>query len=199
MARDAAFRYRTIDFVTVAMLGVAIGVAFWGWAQLYQVLSTLSAFAFPPSSGLFGGAWLLGGVIGGLVVRKPGAALLTEVVAASVEALLGNSWGLSTVISGTIQGFGVELVLAVFLWKRFGPLVAALAAAVAAAFESFYEWQVYYTDWALPYQLAHLGFFVVSGVVIAGFGGWALVRGLAATGALDAFGAGREHHERTAV
>ncbi|RKT88634.1 energy-coupling factor transport system substrate-specific component [Saccharopolyspora antimicrobica] len=199
MARDAAFRYRTIDFVTVAMLGVAIGVAFWGWAQLYQVLSTLSTFAFPPSSGLFGGAWLLGGVIGGLVIRKPGAALLTEVVAASVEALLGNSWGLSTVISGTIQGFGVELVLAVFLWKRFGPLVAALAAAVAAAFESFYEWQVYYTDWALPYQLAHLGFFVVSGVVIAGFGGWALVRGLAATGALDAFGAGREHHERTAV
>ncbi|MDA3642899.1 ECF transporter S component [Saccharopolyspora indica] len=199
MARDAAFRYRTIDFVTVAMLGVAIGVAFWGWAQLYQVLSTLSAFAFPPSSGLFGGAWLLGGVIGGLVVRKPGAALLTEVVAASVEALLGNSWGLSTVVSGTIQGFGVELVLAVFLWKRFGPLVAALAAAVAAAFESFYEWQVYYTDWALPYQLAHLGFFVVSGVVIAGFGSWALVRGLAATGALDAFGAGREHHERTAV
>ncbi|MER7013503.1 ECF transporter S component [Saccharopolyspora sp. NPDC000359] len=197
--RDAAFRYRTIDFVTVAMLGVAVGVAFWGWAQLYQVLSTFSAFAFPPSSGLFGGAWLLGGVIGGLVVRKPGAALLTEVVAASVEALLGNSWGLSTVISGCVQGFGVELVLAVFLWKRFGPLVAALAAAVAAAFESFYEWQVYYTDWALPYQLAHLGFFVVSGVVIAGFGGWALVRGLAATGALDAFGPGREHHERAAV
>lgn len=199
MARDAAFRYRTIDFVTVAMLGVAIGVAFWGWAQLYPVLSTLSTVVFPPSIGLYGGAWLLGGVIGGLVIRKPGAALLTEVVAASVEALLGNSWGLSTVVSGTIQGFGVELVLAVFLWKRFGPLVAALAAAVAATFESFYEWQVYYPDWALPYQLAYLGFFAISGVVISGFGGWALVRGLAATGALDAFEAGREHHERTAV
>ncbi|GAA4616739.1 ECF transporter S component [Saccharopolyspora hordei] len=199
MARDAAFRYRTIDVVTVAMLGVAIGVAFWGWSQLYQVLSALSAFAFPPTSGLFGGAWLLGGVVGGLVVRKPGAALVTELVAASVEALLGNSWGLSTVVSGGLQGLGVELVLAVFLWKRFGLVVAALGAAVAAAFESVYEWQVYYPDWALPYQLAHLGFFVVSGVVIAGLGGWALVRGLAGTGALDAFGPGQEHHERTAV
>ncbi|MGW1680338.1 ECF transporter S component [Saccharopolyspora sp. NPDC002376] len=185
--------------MTVAMLGVAIGVAFWGWSQLYQVLSTFSVFAFPPSAGLFGGPWLLGGVIGGLIVRKPGAALLTEVIGASVEALLGNSWGLSTVVSGCVQGLGVELVLGVFLWTRFGPLVAALGAALAAAFESFYEWQVYYVDWALPYQLAHLGFFVISGVVIAGLGGWALVRGLAATGALDAFGPGREHHERTAV
>ncbi|MER5389962.1 ECF transporter S component [Saccharopolyspora sp. NPDC002686] len=197
--RGAAFRYRTIDFVTVAMLGVAIGVAFWGWSQLYQVLSTLSVFAFPPSAGLFGGAWLLGGVIGGLIVRKPGAALLTEVIGASVEALLGNSWGLSTVVSGCIQGLGVELVLGVFLWTRFGPLVAALGAAVAATLESFYEWQFYYVDWTFPYKLAYLGFFAVSGVVIAGLGGWALVRGLAATGALDAFGPGREHHERTAV
>ncbi|MEV4224019.1 MULTISPECIES: ECF transporter S component [unclassified Nonomuraea] len=195
----ARLRYRTIDLVTVVMLGVAVGVVFWGWDQLYHVLSGAAAFAFPPSKGIFGGAWLLGGLLGGLIVRKPGAALLTEVVASSVEALLGNGWGFTNVISGAIQGAGAELVLALFLYRRFGPVVAMLAGTVAAAGEALYEWAVYYPEWALGYRLAHLGFFGVSGALVAGLGGWAVVRSLARTGALDAFGPGREHHDRAAA
>lgn len=191
--------YRTIDVVTVATLGVAVGVAFWGWDQLYAVVSTLAAFTFPPSTGLIAGPWLLGGIIGGLVVRRPGAAVLTEMIAASIEALLGNQWGLSVLASGAIQGLGVELALAVFVWRRFGPAVAVLGGVLAAVGESVYEWYAYYPDWHLAYRLAYLGLFAVSGAVIAGLGGWLIVRALASTGALDAFGAGREHHDRHAV
>ena len=64
--------------------------------------------------------------------------------------------------------------------------------ALAAAFEAVYEWTGYYSYWDMDYKLAHLGFFVVSGVVVAGLGGYALVRALARAGVLDAFGAGRE-------
>ncbi|GAA1737441.1 ECF transporter S component [Isoptericola hypogeus] len=191
-----ALRYRTVDLVTIAMLGVAVGVVFWGWTQLYHLLSTGLAVAFPPATGLLGGAWLLGGVLGGLIVRKPGAALLTEVVAASVEALLGTGWGFSAVVSGVVQGAAVEVVLAVFLYRRFGAGVAILAGAVAGASGAVYEWAVYYQDWAWGFRLAYLGCFALSGALLAGVGGHALVRALARTGALDAFGPGRDLADR---
>src|SRR5690606_32022777 len=140
-------RWRTIDLVTVAMLGVAIGLAFWGWSQLYHIISAATAVAFPPISGLLSGPWLLGGVVGALVVRKPGAAMATEVVAASVEALLGNGWGLSNLVIGAVQAFGVEVVLAILLWRRFGLLAALAGGAASAVCNAIYSWVLYSSDW----------------------------------------------------
>lgn len=185
--------YRTIDLITVATLGVAFGVVFWGWGKLYEGISTLAVFGFPPSAGLLGGPWLLAGVVGGIIIRKPGAALATELVAAGVEGLMpGNQWGMSVLASGFLQGIGAELIIAVFLYKRFGVVIAVLAGILAGSIESVYEWQAYYPDWDLPYRLAHLGFFALSGAVVAGLGGWALTRALARAGVLDSFGPGRE-------
>lgn len=188
-------RYRTIDLVTITTLGVAFGLVYWAWGKLYEPISALAVFSYPPSSGLLGGVWLIAGVVGGLVVRKPGAALATELIAAAVSLLVvgGTQWGFSTLASGFFQGLGAELVLALLLYRRFGVAVAAGAGALAGAFESFYEWTSYYADWDLPYKLAHLGFFGLSGAVVAGVGGWLLVQGLARAGVLDAFGPGREH------
>ncbi|HZK36878.1 MAG: ECF transporter S component [Propionibacteriales bacterium] len=194
--RTGRFAYRTVDLVTIATLGVALGVAFWGWGKLYGAASVLSVFAFPPSAGLFGGGWLIAGVLGGLIIRRPGAALATEMVAAAVSALMpGNEWGMSVLVSGLLQGLGVELVFAAFMYRRFGVVVAALGGILAAAFESVYEWTNYYADWDLPYRLAHFGFFALSGALIAGVGGWALVQALAKTGVLDSFESGREAAE----
>lgn len=191
--------YRTIDLVTVATLGVACGVVFWAWAQAWNGISTAAMFTAPPVLGLLAGPWMLGGVLGGLVVRKPGAALATEFIASVVEMLVGNQWGASTLVSGVLQGLGVELVLALFLYRRFGVAAAAAGGALAAALEIFYEWHAYYGAWTWNYKLAYLGCTMLSGAVIAGIGGWLLVRALAATGVLDAFGAGREFRSRTAV
>jgi energy-coupling factor transport system substrate-specific component len=190
-------RYRTIDLVTITTLGVAFGVVFWGWDKAYASVSTLAIFSYPPSAGLLGGPWLIAGVVGGLVVRRPGAALATELVAASVEALVpgGSQWGFSTLTSGFWEGLGAELVLAVLLYRRFGVVAAAAAGIAAGVLESIYEWHSYYSSWQLPYRLAHLGMFALSGLVVAGLGGFALTRSLARTGALDAFGPGREAAE----
>ncbi|MFL6088607.1 MAG: ECF transporter S component [Aeromicrobium sp.] len=186
--------YRTIDLVTITTLGVVFGVIYWGWGKLFEPLSGLAVFSFPPSSGLLAGPWLMAGVLGGLIVRKPGAAFATELVAAAVSTVVigGTQWGLSVFASGFFQGLGAELVFLAFMYRRFSLGVACLAGAVAAAFESVYEWYSYWTDWHFDYKLMYLGFFVVSGVVIAGIGSWLLVRALAKTGVLDAFAAGRE-------
>ncbi|MDO5093223.1 MAG: ECF transporter S component [Propionibacteriaceae bacterium] len=186
--------WRSVDLVTIAIIGVALGVAFWGWdLLLYPGISAVLNAIFPPASSLTLGVWVLPAVIGALVVRRPGAALLCELMAATVESLLGNQWGLNVVISGTLQGLGLELAMALFAWRRFTAAVAVLGALLAATLElCVWEWWVYQAEYTMVMRFAALGCALISSSVIAGWGGWLFVRGVAATGALDAFPAGRE-------
>lgn len=199
LASRPLLQFRTVDLVTAAMLGVAFGVVFWLWDLVYNAPSEAMGALFAPLAGLWYSPWLLAGVVGGLLIRRPGAALITELVAASVEALIGSQWGWSTLISGTLQGLGVEIVLALFLWRRFGPVTAMLAGFAAAAFETvFYEWHLYYADFSWGFKFAYLGIFGLSGAVVAGLGGLAIVRALAKTGAVNAMPPGQEELDRPA-
>ena len=189
-----AFRYRTIDLVTIASLGVAFGVVFWAWGKLYGVLDLAATIGYPPAGALLGGGWLIAGVVGGLIIRRPGAAFGTELIAAALSMFVlgGTEWGFTVLLSGLVQGIGAEAAFLLFGYRAFGPVVAVLSGMLSAACAAFYEWNYYYSDWELPYKLAHLGFFAISGAVIAGVLGWTLVRSLAAAGVLDAFPAGRD-------
>jgi energy-coupling factor transport system permease protein len=199
LASRPLLAFRTVDLVSAAMLGVAFGVVFWAWNLIYAATSGPVGSVLAPLTSILGGPWLLAGVVGGLLIRRPGAALMTEVVAASVSALIGNEWGWTTVLSGTMQGLGVEVALAIFAWKRFGPGVAMLAGALAATFEVvFYEWHTWLADFNVPFKLGYLMFFVISGAVVAGLGGLAVVRALARSGAVNAMPPGQEALERSA-
>jgi len=189
-------RWRGIDLITAAMLAVAFGVMFWGFnTVIYPVLSTAAA-GFPPAGELMLGVWLFPAVVGGLVIRRPGAALFTEFVAANISMYLGSQWGAAVLLSGLLQGLGVEVALALFRHRRFGVLVAMLGGVLAATFEIvFYEWHSYVAEYSAAWKAIFLGAGMVSGAVIAGVGGWALVRGLARTGALNAFPPGQEVRE----
>lgn len=200
LASRPLLRYRTVDLVSAAMLGVAFGVVFWAWNLLYVAPSTALDALFPPLSALLAGPWLLAGVVAGLLIRRPGAALLAEMVAASVSALLGSYWGWTVLVSGLLQGLGVEVALALFAWKQFGPRVAVLAGVLAASFEVvFYEWWTWVADFTWAWKFAYLGAFAISGAVVAGLGGLALVRALAKLGAVNAMPPGQEELERSAV
>ena len=92
--------WRTVDILTLAFLGAALGIAFWGWDVFYSGPVTALKIGYSPLMGLFAGPWFLAGVVGGLVVRRPGAALFCEVVAALVSMLPGTEWGASVLVSG---------------------------------------------------------------------------------------------------
>jgi len=188
--------WRGVDLITAAMLAVAFGVMFWGFDTfIYPILTTATA-GFPPAGELMLGVWLIPAVVGALVIRRPGAALFTELVAANVELFLGNKWGVAVLLSGVLQGLGIELALALFRHRRFGVIVAVLGGVLAAVFEIvFYEWYSYVADYSTAWKAIYLACGMVSGAAIAGVGGWALVRGLAGTGALSAFPPGQEIRE----
>ncbi|WP_051208470.1 ECF transporter S component [Propionicicella superfundia] len=198
LARGGPWAWRGADFVVAAVFGIAMGVVFIAWDYLLNTPWTAITLAFPPAASLALGVWLLPAIGGGLIVRRPGAALFVELVAAILEYLLGNPWGPGVLVSGLLQGLGVELVLAAFRWRRFGPAVAMLAGAASATVEIVvYEWWSYAAEYSWPWKLAMLAFAVVSGLA-AGLAGHALVRALARTGALSGFPPGAEETLRRA-
>ncbi len=211
-------RWRTVDLLTVAFLGAAFGIAYWGWDIAYQGPVAALNIAYQPLTGIFAGPWFMAGVVGGLVVRRPGAALLAEIVAALMSMVPGTQWGATVLVSGILQGLGAELVFAVVGYSAFGVAVAALAGAASAPLEWLFEtFQVpdwvtripgvadvagagaWAASWPLGDKLVYLAAMAGSGLLVAGVVGWLLTRALARAGALRAFPSGQEIRETRAV
>jgi energy-coupling factor transport system substrate-specific component len=179
-------RWRTRDILVTAIIGVAFGVAFVALNAAWSILAPASAAA-PLVAFLIYGGWLMPAVLAPLIVRKPGAALYAELVAAGVSSLLLSPWGPDVLLSGFVQGAAAELVFAFTLYRVWSLpvlLVASVASAVAAW---FHDWVVWYPDFALDVQIVRGIAMAISAVVIAGFGSIALVRSLRRTGVLEGF------------
>lgn len=179
------------DMVVASVLAVAGGLLFAVWNATYKPISEAMSF-FPPAKGLYVGIWLLPAVLGALVIRKPGAAVYTELVAATISALIGSEWGLAVVWYGLLQGLGVELVVALFLYRRYGPVVALLGGAAAGLVAGLLDLLTTYPTFSIGWKVSYVAAVMLSGAVIAGGGGVLLTRALARTGALAPLAAGRE-------
>lgn len=189
------FRWSVSDIVVASTLAVASGVIFWGWNLSYHVVGNLFAF-YPPVETLVHGMWLFPAVLGALIIRKPGAAVYCEVVAASVSALLGSQWGLTVLSSGLMQGLGAELIFLLVLYRRFTAELAILGGA-ASGFTggATYHWILPMYSYAPVETAIHIGCFMVSGAVIAGLLPWLAARGLAASSVLGPLASRRAHQE----
>ncbi len=129
---DPPNAWRMVDVVVAAAVAVAFGIVFLAWNALYA--ATVPIFAFlPPAQAIMYGVWLLPGVLVGLIVRRPGAAVFGGLVSAAVSVLLGSPYGVDALISGAIQGAGAELGFALGLYRRWTLPFAILAGALAGA------------------------------------------------------------------
>lgn len=191
-----SLHWRVVDIVVASVLAVALGVVFRLWEFGYEPISAVMDLVLPGTKALFGGVWLLAGPIVAIVVRKPGAALYGEMVAASVEALFGTQWGWLTLEAGLVQGLGAEIVLALFLYRVYRLPVVVLAGAAAGLALGINDTVLWYPGLDVAFKVVYVICAVISGAVIAGAGSWLIVRALARTGVLSSFAAGREHSRR---
>ena len=183
-------RWRTVDIVVAAVLGVAFGIVFWGWNLVFGVLAGPLGF-FPPLSAILNGVYLMPGVAAGLLIRRPGASVFASTMAAAVSILLGSPYGGIIVVYGLVQGAGAELGFLLTRYRSFGWRTALRAAATAGVSTSILDNVLYYAELSfLGYQLPYTVFTVISSVLLAGVVGLLLVRALARTGALSSFAAG---------
>lgn len=186
--------WRVVDIVVAALIAVAGGVIFWAWSQGANVISTPINAVYPPLTGIYAGGWLIPAALGMLIIRKPGAALFCEAVAATGELIMGSQYGTTVLISGLVQGLGAELVFAAFRYRKFNLPTALLAGAGAGVFgalnDSFLPW-----GWNLAYaagdKFVYVALMALSGALIAGGLSWIATRGLARTGVLGSFASRR--------
>lgn len=175
-------RWRTRDIVVAAVIGVAFGVAFVLFGAAWRAFEVLG-----PLQNILYAAWLLPALVAPLVIRKPGAALFAELVAAGLSALLGSSWGVDTLLSGFVQGAAAELVFAFTLYRVWTFPVLAVAGLASAAAAFIHDWVLYYAAYAPDVLIVIALAMGVSGLIILPAVAIALVRALRQTGVLDGF------------
>ena len=175
-------RWRTRDIVIAAVIGVAFGVAFVLAGGAWKALEFLG-----PLQNIAYGIWLLPAIVAPLIIRKPGAALFAEMVAAGLSAILGSAWGVDTLLSGFVQGAAAELVCAFTLYRVWSFPVLAIAGLASAAAAFVHDAVVWYAGYATD-VLTIIGIaMAVSGAVLLPLVAIALVRALRSTGVLDGF------------
>jgi energy-coupling factor transport system permease protein len=178
--------WRTRDIVVAAVIGVAFGVVFWVWGLAWSAFEPLNN-VFPVLRDLLYAVWLIPAVLAPLIIRKPGAALFAEMVAAIVSSLLGSQWGVDTLLSGFVQGAAAELVFAFTLYRSWSTIVLALAAIASATAAWAHDWVLYYSDVTVDLQLARLVLMAISAVVFVAGGSILLERALRRAGVLEGF------------
>jgi len=178
--------WRTRDIVVAAIIGVAFGVVFWAWGLAWSALDPVFTVA-PWAKDLLYAVWLVPAVLAPLIIRKPGAALFAEMVAAGVSTLIGSQWGPDTLLSGFVQGAAAELVFAFTLYRSYELPVLIVAAIASAGAAWIHDWALYYADVSLEVQLVRGLMMAISAVVIVAFGSQALERALRRTGVLEGF------------
>ncbi|AYX81405.1 hypothetical protein HMPREF2547_08480 [Corynebacterium sp. HMSC055G02] len=194
-AARANFSWRNIDIIIAAVIGVAVGLIFVIWNIIggagYEAVNALT----PGLGGLVAGMWFLGGPLGAYIIRKPGAAIFVEVIAATVSALIGNQWGISTLYSGLAQGLGAELVFLILAYKSYNLVTVVISGLMAGVGAWTFELFTGNLAKTFEFNVIYLISTALSGAVLAGLLAYFLAKALAATGALDRFAIGRERHD----
>lgn len=178
--------WRTRDILVAAVIGVVFGVVFWAWNLVWNVVAPATAIA-PLHAFLLYGVWLVPAVLAPLIVRKPGAAVFAEMVAAGVSALMGSPWGPDVLLSGFVQGAAAELIFAMTLYRNWSLPVLGLAAVASAAAAWIHDWVLYYPDADVPLQVLRAVAMAISALVIVAGGAFSIEQSLRKAGVLEGF------------
>ncbi|OJF94662.1 ECF transporter S component [Alkalibacterium sp. 20] len=122
------------DYLLMALISVVFGVlylmAVYAGTALTTILTPfgLGVLGYEP----FFGIWFMAAIITTYLIRKPAVGIITEVIAALIEVMLGNMFGVMVLVSAFIQGVGVEIPFALTKYEKYSYKIAMLSALSAA-------------------------------------------------------------------
>ena len=184
-------KWRVVDIVVAAIIAVASGVIFWGWDIVCTAPLAIVGAVTPGFEGLLNAFWLFAGPLAAIIVRRPGAALFAEILAAALELTLGNQWGAGgTLLIGILQGLGAEIGFAVFSYKKWDWLSTTVSGALSGIACAVYSW-VTNPAWDALRISVYVVTSAIGGAIVSGVVMYLLQRAIAQTGALDRFESGR--------
>ncbi|MGJ9382154.1 ECF transporter S component [Salipaludibacillus sp. CF4.18] len=192
-------QWKLKEIVLMSIFGVVFAVIY---LMFYFFGQGLRNFLTPFGLAPFGyeiifGIWFIVSIIAAYVIRKPGAAFWSELIAGTVQVLIGSPAGPQLIISAAIQGLGAEVVFAATRYRNFSLSVLILAGMSAAIFS--YAWGWFQSGLAaLTPELivATLAVRIISGGLLAGLLGKWISDQLAQTGVLRGYALGKEWQEK---
>ncbi|MDF1599612.1 ECF transporter S component [Mesorhizobium sp. YIM 152430] len=179
------------EILIVAVLGAVFGVLYLAWVQVWLIAQAIFGAV---TMDVVMGFWFIVSIIAAAIIRKPGAALLSEVLAALVQVLLGSPAGLLLLVTGLVQGAGAEAVFAATRWKNYRLPVLMLAGVGAAVASFAYTWVRFdYGALAPGLLVTMFALRCLSGAILGGLAGHLVVEALYKTGVLSGL---KIDHER---
>jgi energy-coupling factor transport system permease protein len=173
------------EIIFICVLSIALGTFWWGYTFIYDIVEPfIQPFGLKY---IISGFWLMGSIFFGYIVRKPGSALLGEVLPAFIQAFIAR-WGLTSILWGLVQGLPVEILFLMMHYKKMSGFKLAVAGGISAFFS--YAFDYYYFKYHLlswRFNLIQLLGFVLSGVLLGGLLGKYCADRLQGTGVLNQF------------
>ncbi len=173
------------EIVFITVLSAVMGVIWWFYTFFYDITAPLlKPFML---DNLLTGVWFMGAVFFPYIVRKPGAAILGELIAAVVQGFIAR-WGISSIAYGLVQGVPVELFFLILGYRRWNLPVLMIAGVISALGSYILSFFWYgYSQLTLQYNIVQIVSFAISGAVLAGVFSKYLADGLKKTGVLNQF------------
>jgi energy-coupling factor transport system substrate-specific component len=187
-----SWQWRTRDFIVAAALAVPLGLV---WSFAYGIVWVTARGILPQLGDVFDGFYIVAGVLVGYVIRRPGAALLGEMLAALIEIPF-TPFGAVVLWLGLVQGLGVEIVFLATRYRRFDLPIMLLAGAMGALVAVLgYSYPAQsWLNLTVDVQLTRLVLKLIGGAILAGLIGKLIGDALAATGVLNNFPIARGGH-----
>ena len=130
------------DIILLAIIGIVFGVIYLATGFIYNGLTVLlTPFGYGPmANDITLGIWCMAGPLAAFMLRLPVASFLGEFLSAFVEMLLGDQWGVTTLLSGLVQGIGTELGFSLTLYKMYNWLTLVLSATTTTIATFAWDW-----------------------------------------------------------
>ena len=102
------------EVVLMSLFSVVFGIVY---LLFLHVGNIWAGFIGPIAYEWIFGIWFIVSIICMYIIRKPGAAVISETIAAAIEVLLGNAVGPRLILAGVVQGLGAEAAFAATRYK----------------------------------------------------------------------------------
>lgn len=182
-----ARRWELKDIVLMVMLGVVFGFLYYALVQAWNAMSVIAGPLGDLSQHILFGGWLIVAPIAIAIIRRPGAGIIAEILAATVQVIiLGTPAGPLLLVSAFLQGAGSEAIFALTRYRRFGWSIFAISGAMGAGIVFFYS--AFRSGWyGQDIFFYRFGLQVLSGIIIGGLLAKVVVEALKRTGVVDGF------------
>lgn len=181
------------DILMIAIVGVLFAFVFMGANYLGVALTAaLTPVGLAPLGyQLIYGLWFMAASFGAYIIQKKGAATISEVLAASIEMMMGGMFGPMVLVNGFIQGFGFEIGLILTGYKKYNMASMCLGSVTCALISYVSEFFFYgYSAYSIGMNLMLIVVRVISSILFTGILSKVLADGLAKAGVLRGYALG---------